>query len=147
LKYFNKYTPLIGSHRLFILNNYGSYTIFGFVNYAEQNNIILFYLSVCSTHRFQLLDIEIFGLLLTIYSQLINKYNKYEGMNVIKREWIKWILLIRAKANTKSNIRSAWIVTELISFDFNKILKILKTVCWIEMSRAYQELKDSSRWC
>jgi hypothetical protein len=63
--------------------------IFEFVNYAEQNKIVLHYLSVYCTHRLQQLDVEIFDLLATVYLQLVNEYNRYQGIDITKRVWTK----------------------------------------------------------
>ena len=88
LQHFIKHTRSIGSHRLLILNGYRNHTTIKFVNLAHENNIVLFYLLPHSTHRLQLLDVAIFGLLLTYYSQSVKENNFYDERGVSKREWI-----------------------------------------------------------
>jgi hypothetical protein len=52
--------------------------------------------------------------------------NRYERRGVSKREWMKWILEARNKANKNSNIKSAWSATGLESFDPATVLKKLR---------------------
>ncbi len=47
---------------------------------------MLFYLLPHSTHRLQLLDVAIFNLLLTYYSQSVKENNLYDKKNISKRE-------------------------------------------------------------
>ncbi len=86
LRHFNRYTPLIETYRLLILDNYKNHAIIAFIDYAYGNGIILLYLPSHSTHRLQPLDITIFGPLATYYSHEMNAYSRYEGKDVSKRE-------------------------------------------------------------
>jgi len=61
IKYFNKYTEPIGEYRLLILDGHGSHVIFRFRKFAYNNKIILLYFPAYTTHKLQLLDIDIFG--------------------------------------------------------------------------------------
>jgi len=76
----------MGNHRLLILDNHGSYAIIEFVNLAHENNIVLFYLLSYSTHRLQPLNVAIFGLLSTYYSQSVKENNLYDGRSISKRK-------------------------------------------------------------
>ena len=49
-------------------------------------------------------------------------------MSVTKREYLDWIITARKKANTKSNIISAWKKAGLISFNPDLVLAQLLTV-------------------
>jgi hypothetical protein len=53
------------------------------------------------------LDVAIFDLLAKYYSDIVKARNRYEGKNVSKREWIKWILEARKMANKEFNRKAA----------------------------------------
>ncbi len=84
----NKHTQLVGAYRLLIFNKYSSHATFAFTEYAKENNIILLYLQSYSSHRFQLLNIAIFGSLSIYYSELVKENVRYNGVDVSKREQI-----------------------------------------------------------
>ncbi len=88
LKHFNKWIRrvTVGGYRLLIFDGHGSYATFAFKEYAKENNIVLFYLSPYFIHRLQPLDIAIFGLLSTYYSELMNENNRYNRISISKRK-------------------------------------------------------------
>jgi hypothetical protein len=145
LKHFNKHTCAIGSHRLLILDGHGSHATFAFTNYARDNNIVLLYLPPHTTHRLQPLDVGIFGPLAKYYSELVHEESKWKGEGVTKREWIQWIQKARVKANTQSNIASAWGATGLVPFNPDRVLRKLQKpkVCVIQLSIRYIKAKCS----
>jgi hypothetical protein len=108
---------------LLILDNHDNYIIFKFVIYIHDHKIVLFYLSIYSIHRLQSLDIGIFNLLAIYYDQFVKERNRYEGREIIKREYMQWILLTRSKTNSRKNIISAFTITGLVPFDPNRILR------------------------
>ena len=80
-----------------------------FLEYADQNRIILVVLSPHSTHRLQPLDVRLFGLLSTYYSQVIDTIlSKSQGLiRLTKRDF--WPMFKEAweKAFCTENIESA----------------------------------------
>jgi hypothetical protein len=77
LKYvFNRYTKtkVDNYRRLLIIDNYNNYLNMRFINYADQNRILLIFLSPHSTHRLQPLNIGLFGSLTQYYIQEIDRF-------------------------------------------------------------------------
>ncbi len=68
IKYFNKYTELIGEYRLLILDKHDNHVIFRFEKFAYNNKIILLYLPAHTTYKLQLLNISIIGSQAEFYS-------------------------------------------------------------------------------
>jgi hypothetical protein len=126
IKHFNKHTEPIGDYRLLILDGHGSHATFQFRQYAHDNKIILLYLPAHTTHKLQPLDVGIFGPQANFYSQEVDRYFQWNREGVTQREYIEWILKARDKANTESNILSAWKKSGLIPFDPNIVLDKLK---------------------
>jgi hypothetical protein len=79
LKYFHKHVKAIGVYRLLLLDGYGSYATFEFKKFANDYKIIFLYLSAYTTHRLQLLDVGIFGLLTYFYFNEVVQYFRWFG--------------------------------------------------------------------
>jgi DDE superfamily endonuclease len=125
IKHFNDSshsTEPIGDYRLLILDGHGSHATFQFKKFYHDNRIILLYLPAHTTHKLQPLDIIIFGPQAEFYSQEVDQYSRYNGDGVTQREYLDWIIKARAKANTESNILSAWEKSGLIPFNPNIVL-------------------------
>jgi len=68
---FDRYTrEKVGNHRrLLIVDGYNSYLNIRFINYCDQNRILLAFLPPHSTHRLQPLDVGLFKPLANYYTQ------------------------------------------------------------------------------
>jgi hypothetical protein len=73
---FDRYTKSIaGLHRrLLIVDGYNSYVNMRFINYCDQNRILLTILLPHSTHHLQSLDVSLFKSLAEYYSQEIDRF-------------------------------------------------------------------------
>jgi hypothetical protein len=73
---FDRYTKLIaGFYRyLLIVDDHNSYINMRFINYCDQNRILLAIFFSHSTHRLQFLDVGLFGFLAEYYSQEIDRF-------------------------------------------------------------------------
>ncbi len=60
-----------------------------FINYTDQNRILLTFLPPHSTHRLQSLNVDLFGPLANYYTQEINRFiTKYQDyMTISKRHF------------------------------------------------------------
>ena len=128
IKYFDKHNPTTGTYRLFLLDNHGSHCTIQFVDYCHDHKIVLYFLPPHTTHKLQPLDVGIFSLFVIFYDQLVKVESKYNGIGVIKREYMRWILLARQKINTRSNILIAFLACGLAPFNPDRVLKIFKKV-------------------
>ena len=73
---FDRYTKeKAGNHRrLLIVDDYNSHLNIRFINYADQNRILLAFLPPHSTHRLQPFDVGLFRPLANYYTQKINRF-------------------------------------------------------------------------
>jgi hypothetical protein len=62
------------SHRLLIVNGYGSHLTMNFINYCDRNRILLAIFPPHSTHTLQPLDVCVFKSLLAAYSGELSRY-------------------------------------------------------------------------
>ena len=113
------------SYRLLILDGHSSHATLVFRNLADDNHIILLYLPPHTTHKLQPLDVGQFGPLAQYYGQFVEDHVRH-GFDVSKREYTEWILQARQKANSESNILSAFKKTGLVPFDPDLVLRELK---------------------
>ena len=73
-------------YRLLILNSHSSYVTIDFINYCDQNKILLAILPPHSTHTLQPLDVVMFKPLSTAYSkELTTHLHNGQGLSVIKK--------------------------------------------------------------
>ena len=84
--------------RLLILDGHGSHVTMDFINYCDQNKILLAILPPHSTHTLQPLDVVLFKPLSTAYSkELTTHLHNGQGLSVIKKSdffhlfWKAWI--------------------------------------------------------
>ena len=96
---FNRYTRAKArqSYRLLILDGHGSHLTMDFIDYCDQNKILLAILPPHSTHTLQPLDVCIFGPLSTAYStELSSHLHRSQGLLPIKKSdffplfWKAW---------------------------------------------------------
>jgi hypothetical protein len=71
------------------MDSYNSHMNMRFINYCNQNRILLTILSSYSTYRLQPLDISLFGPLAEYYSQEIDRFitNVQDFVNISKRHF------------------------------------------------------------
>jgi hypothetical protein len=73
--FYHNTKPIAGLHRrLLIVDGHNSHVNMRFINYCDQNRIILAILSPHSTHRLQPLDVSVFRPLADYYSQEIDRF-------------------------------------------------------------------------
>ena len=128
LQYFHTYTTsrTKGVYRFFILNDYTSYTIFQFVQYYQDYNIIPLYLLLYSTHYLQPLDIGIFGSLTKAYRIYISQGSIFRARRIDNYQFLLYYIDVQ-KATISQNILSVQHdSTSLSPFDLDKILQLLQ---------------------
>ena len=108
-----------------ILDGHSSHATLVFKNLANDNHIILLYLPPHTIHKLQPLDVGMFGPLAQYYSQFVENHICH-SFDVSKQEYTEWILEARKKANSESNILSAFKKTGLILFNPDLVLQRLK---------------------
>ena len=116
------------SKRLLLVDGHSSHINMRFVDYCDQNGIILAVLPPHSTHRLQPLDVGIFAPLARAYSNEIDRLiQSSQGFsNVSKRTF--WMLFRPAwkTALTAANILSAFAATGIYPLKPEKVLTQLK---------------------
>jgi hypothetical protein len=122
LNHFHKHARPTGVYRLLLLDGHSSHATFRFKALANDYKIILLYLPAHTTHRLQLLDVGIFGPQSGFYSNEVVRHSRWAGYSVSKREYLDWMIKARKKANTKSNILSAWKKAGLVPFNSDLVL-------------------------
>jgi len=73
-----------------------------FINYADENRILLVFLPPRSTHRLQLLNIRLFGSLTQYYTQEIDRFiAEYQGYIIIFNRHFWIFVKVYARAFTE----------------------------------------------
>ena len=108
---FDRYTEAKArrSYRLLILDGHGSHITRDFINYCDQNRILLVILPPHSTHTLQPLDVVLFKPLSLAYSAELTTYlQRSQGLVPIKKDdfsplfWEAWMSSFKAEAIPKS---------------------------------------------
>jgi hypothetical protein len=97
-----------GNHRrLLIVDGHNSHVNMRFINYCDQNHILLAILPH-STYRLQSLDVGLFGPLAQYYTQQLDQFmTETQGLvHVTKRHFWKFFIQAFTQAFTEKNIRS-----------------------------------------
>jgi hypothetical protein len=115
---FNRYTKEKAGNgwRLLIVDGHSSHFNMRFIDYCDNNRIIVAILPPHSTHRLQPLDVGIFSPLATAYSNEIDRLvQRSHGFSRITKRTF-WSLFYPAwtKALTKINIKSAFETTGIV---------------------------------
>jgi hypothetical protein len=86
------------SYRLLILDGYGSHVIMDFIEYYDQNKILLAIFPLHSTHTLQPLDVCMFKPLSQAYSNELSAFlERSQGLSLIKKGdffplfWKAWV--------------------------------------------------------
>ncbi len=111
-------------YRLLFLDGHSSHINMQFINYCDENKILLMAYPPHSTHRLQPLDVSLFNPLANYYSQNLDEWlrTSHGICGISKRHF--WSLFKPAYdlAFTKKNIESAWKKTGLYPLDEEVIL-------------------------
>lgn len=109
LKHFNIHSAKSqkGAYRLLLMDGYGSHHIIEFIEFCEENKIILFDLSAHTTHILQSLDVIVFQPLKHWHAEAVKKTMKYGDETFNKLEFLNAFTSFRKKALKQSTIRSA----------------------------------------
>ena len=113
--------------RLLIVDGHNSHVNLAFIDYADQNRIIISVLPPHSTHRLQPLDVGLFSPLSTYYSQEINDLlAKSMGLTSMTKR-LFWNMFRPAWecAFTAKNILAAWEATGIQPFNPGKVIKMI----------------------
>ncbi len=116
----------IEAHRLLIMNNYESHLIYEFLQYADFHNIVIFILSLHSTHVTQSLNVRIFQLMKHYHSKMIDETIWLESTSFNKQNFLAFFTSLRVKIFTESNIQSTFKQTELVSYSSKVMLKKMR---------------------
>ncbi len=135
LKHFNRFSQKHQKNawRMLVINDYESHHTCEFLFYCENHKIILFNVSLHTTHLLQSLDVFVFQSLKHWHSKMINRavqmsdkiFSKVKFLTVFNKFWIKIF--------KESIIWSAWKHTDLISFDLKIVLnkvQIIERLNW-----------------
>ena len=90
-----------------------------FINYYDQNRILLVIFPSHLTHRLQPLDVGLFRPLAQYYTQQLDQFMvETQGLvHIIKRHFWKFFIQAFTQAFTEQNIRSSWEATRLYPFN------------------------------
>jgi hypothetical protein len=90
------------------MDSYNSHMNMRFINYCNQNRILLTILPPHSTHRLQPLDIDLFRFLAEYYSQEIDRFitNTQDFISISKRHFCNFFCKAYIRAFTQQNIRA-----------------------------------------
>jgi hypothetical protein len=117
------------SYRLLILDGHGSHLTMDFIEYCNQNKILLAVYSLHSTHTLQTLDVSMFKPLSTAYSNEVSVFmERSQGLtSMSKRDF--FLLFYRAWQISfkETTILKAFEATCLLPFNSEVILKRFDT--------------------
>jgi hypothetical protein len=126
-KVFKKYTkPKRATQKyLLIMDGHSSHVNMTFVNWADENNIILLILPPHTTHQLQPLDVGMFQPLSTNYSTELDKLMNDSAGHVSMSKSFFWLMFKRAwdKSFTEKNIQSAFCKSGIWPIDGTDIIK------------------------
>ena len=128
---------------MLIFDNYNNYCTIDFDNYCKNNNIVLFYMFIYSSHIFQPLNVRCFGLLKISYSKEIKQMMHIQITHIIKNNFFPalkcvFYVIINLK-NIQTNFRIIGFVLynpeKMISgLDFKFCTSMLSNFCLINFT-------------
>lgn len=125
---FNRHTKdrdtRIRARRMLIVDGHSSHVNLKFIEYADQNRILIAVLPPHSTHRLQPLDVGLFSPLATYYSQQIELFlAQSQGIShITKRDFWPCFREAYVRAFTPKNILSAWERVGIHPFNPQKVI-------------------------
>ena len=116
-------------YRLLFVDGHGSHINMKFLDWCEQNKVLVALYPPHSTHRLQPLDVSLFNPLANYYSQNLNDWIfKSQGLSRIsKRDFFDLFWPAHQAAFTPANIKSGWEKTGLQPFDPSQVIKQIKS--------------------
>ncbi len=116
-------------YRLLFVDEHDSHINMKFLDWCEQNKMLMTLYSSHSTHRLQSLNVSLFNPLINYYSQNLNDwiFKSQELSRILKRDFFDLFWPAYQAAFTHANIKSEWKKTELLSFNSSQIIKQIKS--------------------
>jgi hypothetical protein len=136
--------------RLLILDGHGSHINMKFLDYCDQNRILLAQFPAHATHTLQPLDVALFGPLSHHYDVALDQFlYESEGFTRLRKRdffslfWIAW-----GKAFTERNIKSGFKSTGLSPFDPDIVIRkfIKKPNSRPQSSKSTTSIFDAKEW-
>ena len=117
-----------GRWRLLLLDGYGSFVTMKFLDYCEENKILLATYPPHSTHTLQPLDVGIFSPLSEAYDDELDAFlHASQGLNTLtKREFFGLFWKAWNKAVSPANIENSWRATGLVPWNPDVVLARFK---------------------
>ena len=108
--HFNKYSARRqkGAWKFLLIDGYGTHITYEFLQYCENNKIIVFGLILHTTHLTQPLDVVVFEPFKHYHKKAVNETVRTECCKFDKTEFLHAIDLIRRNTFKKNTILSAW---------------------------------------
>src|SRR6266566_4460122 len=103
--------------RLLILDGYNSYHLYEFECYYKENNIIIFYILLYSSHLFQLLDIGYFNILKQSYDKEVENFIWSYINHIIKPDFFVYFHITFFAIFNEENVRTGFQGISLILFN------------------------------
>lgn len=114
--------------RLLILDGHGSHVNLKFLDWCQNNRILVDVFPPHATHRLQPLDVSLFAPLSIYYSQQLDQHmRKNEGFTAVtKRDFFELFWPAYQKAFSDHNVASGWKQTGLVPFDPQQVLRVFQ---------------------
>ena len=111
---------------ILIIDEFESHMTISFLNKIIDNNIVLFRLSAHSTHLTQSLNVEVFQSFKHYHIEIIDKAIRLSDTQFNKLEFLTAFQIFRDQIFKKSTIRHVFKITDLVSFNSNMMLNIIR---------------------
>jgi DDE superfamily endonuclease len=128
--------------RLLIVDGHDSHCSIGFIEFCYEHNICLLILPPHTTHILQPLDVGIFRPLSRAYTEILDRYNRWNGRWIDKASFIEYYTEARKTALTYTNIISAFKATGIHPYTPSMTLEKLRPYtppCQITINAKGQE--------
>ena len=133
---------------LLFVDEHDSHINMKFLDWCEQNKILVTLYSSHSTHRLQSLNVSLFNSLTNYYSQNLNDwiFKIQELSRISKRDFFDLFWSAYQAAFTSVNIKSEWKKTELLPFDLSQIIKQIKSNARSDSSHSSSSALFEADW-
>ena len=128
IKHFDRFTrrSILGVYRLLICDRFGSHHTREFIEYAEQQKIILFGLPSYSTHLLQPLDVVVFQPLKHYHRKAVEQATRTGCEAFNKLEFLAALETIRKQTFKNQTIKSAFRTTGIWPFNPKIVIEKLR---------------------
>jgi len=128
IKHFNLQSrrKLRGVWRVLLLDGYGSHHTREFIQYAWENQILLFTLPPHTTHFLQVLDVGCFQSLKWYHGRMLHWASRTGAKEIKKEDFLATIYQIRRETFRRKTILSGWRATGIYPFQPEVVLKKLR---------------------